>query len=78
MMPKIYIDAVDDRLDVASVLVKNKYTVRQGSEKTPGKKASRYFIEYWPNDYDAATGEAMQAAEDVSTPTTIGFLAGAT
>ena len=77
-MPKIYIDAVDDRLEVAAILVKNKYTVRQGSEKTPGKRSSRYFVEYWPNESDAVTGEALPAAEDAAMPTTIGSLAGAT
>lgn len=41
---KIQIYNVEDRLEVAKILVKNGYTVSQGSEITPGKKTSTYFV----------------------------------
>ena len=38
-MDRVYIGLEADRLTVAAVLVKNKYTVRQGSEKRAGSKS---------------------------------------
>ena len=34
---------------MAAILVKNKYTVRQGSEKREGSKSYDYFLEYERN-----------------------------
>lgn len=45
-MPKIKINKEDDRLTVAAILVKNKYTVRQGSQRRPNSKTYDYYIEY--------------------------------
>lgn len=45
-MDRIYIGSEADRLTVASILIKNKYTVRQGSEKRGTGKSSDYFLEY--------------------------------
>lgn len=45
-MSKIEIFNEADRLAVASVLVKNGYTVRQTREKVEGRKAYVYFLEY--------------------------------
>ena len=41
---KIHIYNVEDRLEVAKILIKNGYTVSQGSEITPGKKSNTYFV----------------------------------
>ena len=38
-----------DRLAVASILVKNKYTVRQGSQRRGTGKSYDYFLEYERN-----------------------------
>lgn len=35
-----------DRLAVAAVLLKNRYTVRLGSETPAGKRKNIYFVEY--------------------------------
>ena len=48
-MDRVYIGLEADRLTVAAVLVKNKYTVRQGSEKREGSKSYDYFLEYERN-----------------------------
>lgn len=48
-MNRIIINLEADRLTVASILVKNKYTVRQGSQPRPGSKSYDYFIEFEPN-----------------------------
>ena len=48
-MDKVYIGLEADRLTVAAILVKNKYTVRQGSEKRAGSKSYDYFLEYERN-----------------------------
>ena len=45
-MDKVYIGLEADRLTVAAILVKNKYTVRQGSEKRAGSKSYDYFLEF--------------------------------
>lgn len=41
---KLYIYNLDDRLEVSKILIKNGYTVSQGSEQVPGKKSNAYFI----------------------------------
>lgn len=48
-MEKQYITLEADRLTVAAILVKNKYTVRSGSEKRSGSKSYDYFLEYERN-----------------------------
>ena len=45
-MDRIYIGLEADRLAVASILVKNKYTVRQGSQGRGTGKSYDYFLEY--------------------------------
>lgn len=48
-MEKLLISKEEDRLTVAAILVKNKYTVRSGSQRQPGKRSYDYFLEYEPN-----------------------------
>ena len=48
MKYRIYISAPADRDAVATILVRNGYTVRQGKEKK-GKAYEKY-IEYWKDD----------------------------
>ena len=48
-MDRIYIGLEADRLAVASILVKNKYTVRQGSQRRSASKSYDYFLEYERN-----------------------------
>ena len=48
-MPKIKINKEDDRLAVAAILVKNKYTVRQGSQRRANNRSYDYYIEYSEN-----------------------------
>lgn len=48
-MDRAYIGLEADRLTVAAILVKNKYTVRQGSEKREGSKSYDYFLEFERN-----------------------------
>lgn len=48
-MDRIYIGLEADRLAVASILVKNKYTVRQGSQRRAGSRSYDYYLEYEPN-----------------------------
>lgn len=48
-MDKLYIKLEADRLAVAAILVKNKYTVRSGSEQRPKSKSYDYFLEFEPN-----------------------------
>lgn len=44
---KIIINSSEaDRLAVAAVLLKNRYTVRIGSETPAGKRKPVYFVEY--------------------------------
>lgn len=45
-MSKLEINSEQDRLTVATILVKNGYTVRQVKEKITGKKISVYCLEY--------------------------------
>lgn len=54
-MDKLYIGLEADRLTVAAILVKNKYTVRSGSEKRQGARSYDYYLEYERNpDADKA------------------------
>lgn len=48
-MNKLYINLEADRLTVAAILVKNKYTVRAGSQRRAGTKSYDYFLEYEQN-----------------------------
>ena len=48
-MDRAYIGLEADRRTVAAILVKNKYTVRQGSEKREGSKSYDYFLEFERN-----------------------------
>ena len=41
---KLQIYNLEDRLEVSKILIKNGYTVSQGSEQVPGKKSNTYFI----------------------------------
>lgn len=45
-MSKIEIFTEQDRLTVASILVKNGYTVRQFRERVEGKRSYLYYLEY--------------------------------
>lgn len=45
-MSKIEIFQEQDRLTVASILVKNGYTVRQLRERVEGKRSYLYYLEY--------------------------------
>ena len=49
-MNKIIINKEEDRLTVAAILVKNKYTVQQGKQKRGTGNSYDYFIEYEPTD----------------------------
>ena len=45
MKAKIYIDKLEDRIEVAGILIKNGYTVSQDKEKrTPTGKTYDYFL----------------------------------
>lgn len=45
MKAKIYIDKLEDRIEVAGILIKNGYTVSQSKEKrTPTGKTYEYFL----------------------------------
>lgn len=48
-MDRVIIALETDRLTVASILVKNKYTVRQGSELRAGTKSYDYYLEFERN-----------------------------
>ena len=58
-MDRLYIGLEADRLAVAAILIKNKYTVRQGSERRGTGKSYDYFLEYEPSpgQTKAATGK---------------------
>lgn len=43
----------EDRRIIGGYLLKAGYAVKIGSEKPEGKKASRYFVEYWEEEEDA-------------------------
>ena len=57
-MDRISIKLVEDRITVAGILVKNGYTVRQGSEPIKGKRSYDYYIEYELTDPKA--GEKVE------------------
>ena len=45
MKAKIYIDKLEERIEVAGILIKNGYTVSQSKEKkTPTGKTYDYFL----------------------------------
>lgn len=45
MKAKLYIDKLEERIEVAGILIKNGYTVSQGKEKkTPTGKVYDYFL----------------------------------
>lgn len=46
-MNRVNIENVGDRMTVAAVLIKNKYTVRSGSHRRPGSKSYDYYLEFW-------------------------------
>lgn len=61
-MNRIIINLEADRLTVAAILVKNKYTVRQGSQQRAGSKSYDYYIEFEPNPQPKkVTGKAEGA-----------------
>lgn len=64
-MDRVIIALEADRLAVASILVKNKYTVRQGSEVRPGTKSYDYFLEFERNP-DAEKPRKAVKKEDAS------------
>lgn len=45
-MAKLEIFNEADRLEVAKVLIKNGYTVRQTRERVEGKRSYLYYLEY--------------------------------
>lgn len=45
-MGKLIINNEQDRIAVASILIKNKYTVRLGSQKRPNGRSNEYYVEY--------------------------------
>ena len=49
-MDRISIKLVEDRITVAGILIKNGYTVRQGSEQIKGKKSYDYYLEFELSD----------------------------
>lgn len=49
-MARIVIDKLEDRVTIAGILVKNKYTVSMGSMPQKGKRSYAYYIEYTPNE----------------------------
>ncbi len=46
-MDRLYITSEADRSAVAAVLLKNKYTVRSGSQRRTGSRSYDYFLEFW-------------------------------
>lgn len=65
-MDRVIIALEADRLTVASILVKNKYTVRQGSEPRPGAKSYDYYLEFERNtdtDKPRRTAKKEDAAD---------------
>lgn len=57
-MDRLYINLEADRLTVAAILVKNKYTVRQGSQKRGNSKSYDYYLEYEKNPEPPKPGKA--------------------
>ena len=55
MKEKLYIDKLEERIEVAGILIKNGYTVSQGKEKkSPTGKTYDYFLEVSRNDNSKA------------------------
>lgn len=53
---KVKIYNLEDRLNVAQILIKNGYTVAQGKEKkTPDGRSMVYYLEFWEEDGNADT-----------------------
>lgn len=55
MSNKVKIGTQEDRLALASILIKNGYTVRITSEKKDRSKpngGSNYFVEFWEGSSD--------------------------
>lgn len=51
MKAKLYIDKLEERIEVAGILIKNGYTVSQGKEKrTPTGKTYEYFLDVSRDD----------------------------
>ena len=51
-MLKIEIGSENDRLTIATLLVKNGYTVRIGKETATGGKRAVYFVYAWKSEYE--------------------------
>lgn len=57
MKAKIYIDKLEDRIDVAGILIKNGYTVSMDKEKrSPTGKVYDYFLIVSKEDNTKAEG----------------------
>lgn len=55
MNVKLYIDKLEERIEVAGILIKNGYTVSQGKEKkSPTGKTYDYFLVVSRNDNTSA------------------------
>ena len=55
MKTKLYIDKLEERIEVAGILIKNGYTVCQGKEKkTPTGKVYDYYIVVTRDDNSTA------------------------
>lgn len=63
-MTKLYITAETDRLEVASILVKHKYKVRQGSQRRAGTRSYDYFLEFEPQPGKMAEGRLYIESEE--------------
>mgnify|MGYP001034878231 CR=1 FL=1 len=48
-MDRLYIGSEADRMTVAAILFKWKYTVRQNSDRRPGGRKIEYFLEFERN-----------------------------
>lgn len=55
MKAKLYINTLEERIEVAGILIKNGYTVSQGKEKkAPTGKTYDYFLEVSRDDNSKA------------------------
>lgn len=63
-MNRVNIDNVADRMTVAAALIKNKYTVRSGSQRRPGSKSYDYFLEFWLDSSKDTENKIYIVAED--------------
>ena len=71
-MNRICIATEADRMAVAAVLVKNKYTVRSGSQRRPGTKSYDYYLEFWlGNSKDDESKIYIDSEDDQLTVATI-------